>query len=132
MVWVNYMLFGEDDVLKAVIDKKQVENLYIEGFTDSEIARKLNCKKDTVKKCIQRNLGWLKGSHRIAKNCRREAVKTTNYEAKKYMSDSTFVKKNRSAYKTNSNGDIVINKKVAPVVTWDTPRRLANENKNKY
>ncbi|MFL0196988.1 DNA-binding response regulator [Clostridium sp. WILCCON 0269] len=113
--------------MRAVIDKKQVENLYIEGFTDSEIARKLDCKKDTVKKCIQRNFGWLKASHRIAKTCRREAVRSVNYEANKYIGASAFIKKNRSVYKTNPDGDIVINKEVAPVVTWDTPERLSNE-----
>ncbi|MEY8001787.1 DNA-binding response regulator [Clostridium sp. Mt-5] len=117
--------------MKAIVDKKQVENLYIEGLTVPEIARKLNYKSDTVKKCIQRNFGWPKGSHRIALTQRREIVKAVNYQANRYMGDSTFVKKNRSIYKTKPNGDTVINKEVAPVVTWDTPRRLDNENKVK-
>lgn len=118
--------------MKAVIDKKQVEKLYNEGFTDSEIARKLNCKKDTVKKCIQRNFGCLKSAHRVALTRRREIVKAVNYQANRYMGDSTFVKKNRSIYKTKSNGDIILNREVAPVVTWDTPRRLANEYKDRF
>ena len=117
--------------MKAVMDKKQVENLYIEGLTVPEIARKLNCKSDTVKKCIQRNFGWLKCDHKIAAVRRREVLKAVNYEANKYIGDSAFVKKNRSIYKTKPNGDIVINKEVAPVVTWDTPRRLVNQNKNR-
>ncbi len=115
--------------MKAIIDKKQVENLYIEGFTDSEIAKKLSVKKDTVKKCIQRNFDYLKDEHNIAKTCRREVVRAVNYEANKYIGDSSFVKKNRSIYKTKKNGDIIIDRKVAPVVTWDTPKRLANENR---
>jgi uncharacterized protein YjcR len=118
--------------LKAVIDKKQVEKLYNEGFTDSEIARKLNCKKDTIKKCIQRNFGYLKYIHKTAAVRRREVLKAVNYQANRYMGDSTFVKKNRSIYKTKPNGDIVLNKEVAPVVTWDTPRRLANEYKDRF
>lgn len=112
--------------LKSVIDKKQVRKLYIQGFTDSEIAKKLHYKKDTVKKCVQRNFGCLKEAHRIALTRRREIIKAVNYQANRYMGDSTFVKKNRSIYKTKPNGDIVLNKEVAPVVTWDTPRRLAN------
>ncbi|MFC0905879.1 DNA-binding response regulator [Clostridium sp. MT-14] len=118
--------------LKAVIDKEQVKNLYNAGFTDSEIARKLNCKKDTVKKCIQRNFGSLKIKHQVALIRRREVLKAVNYQANRYMGDSTFVKKNRSIYKTRPNGDIALNKDVAPVVTWDTPRRLANEYKDRF
>jgi uncharacterized protein YjcR len=118
--------------MKAVVDKKQVEKLYNEGFTAPEIARKLNCKKDTVKKCIQRNFGFFKGLHKMELTRRREILKAVNYQANRYMGDSTFVKKNRSIYKTKSNGDIALNKEVAPVVTWDTPRRLANEYKDRF
>ena len=118
--------------MKAVVDKKQVEKLYNEGFTAPEIARKLNCKKDTVKKCIQRNFGFFKGLHKMELTRRREILKAVNYQANRYMGDSTFVKKNRSIYKTKSNGDIVLNKEVAPVVTWDTPKRLANEYKDRF
>lgn len=115
--------------MKATLDKEQVKNLYIAGFVDSEIAKRLCSKKDTVKKCIQRNFSHLKHEHDIAVLRKREVLKAVNYEANKYMSDSTFIKKNRSIYKTNPDGDIVINKEVAPVVTWDTPKRLINENK---
>ncbi|WP_125006713.1 DNA-binding response regulator, partial [Clostridium tagluense] len=104
---------------------------YLDGLTATEIARKLKFNKDTVKKCIQRNFNDLKHKHEIAVIRRRECVRTVNYEANRYIGDSAFIKKNRSIYKTNHNGDIVINKEVAPVVTWDTPRRLVNENKIK-
>jgi len=115
--------------LKAIVDKEQVENLYLKGLTDSQIAKILGYKNDTVKKCIQRNFQRLKHKHEISKIERKEVLKVVNYESNKYMGDSTFIKKNRSIYKTKPDGDIVINKEVAPVVTWDTPRRLVNENK---
>ena len=118
-------------MVKSILDKEQVRKLYIQGFTDSEIAKKLHYRKDTVKKCIQRNFGGLKTEHQIALTRKREVLKAVNYQANRYMGDSTFVKKNRSIYKTRPNGDIVLNKDVAPVVTWDTPRRLANQNKNR-
>ncbi|MFL0198868.1 DNA-binding response regulator [Clostridium sp. WILCCON 0269] len=118
--------------MRTTLDKEQVKKLYLDGLTISEIARKLNSNKDTVKKCIQRNFSNLKCDHRIALARKREVLRTVNYEANKYIGDSAFIKKNRSIYKTNPDGDIVINKDVAPVVTWDTPRRLVNENKNKY
>lgn len=115
--------------MKGTLDKEQVKKLYVEGFTDSQIAKKLNSKKETVKKCIQRNFGYLKYIHKLALTRKKEVIKAVNYQANRYMGDSTFVKKNRSIYKTNLNGDIVLNKKVAPIVTWDTPKRLVNENK---
>ncbi|QXE19524.1 DNA-binding response regulator [Clostridium sp. 001] len=115
--------------MKKILDKEQVKELYIHGFSDSEIAKKLDVKKETVKKCIQRNCSNLKHEHQLAAVQKRETLKAINYEAKKYISDRSFIIKNRSIYKTNSSGDIVLDKKVAPVVTWDTPRRLTNENR---
>ncbi|WP_186430895.1 DNA-binding response regulator [Clostridium sp. BSD9I1] len=117
--------------MRIILDKEHVKKLYLDGLTATEIARKLNSNKETVKKCIQRNFNDLKDRHERAIIQRRDVLKAINYESNKYMGDSTFIKKNRSIYKTNPNGDIVINKEVAPVVTWDTPRRLVNENKVK-
>ena len=116
--------------MKAKLNKEIIKKLYLEGLKAPEIAKKLNLKKDTIKKCIQRNFNNLKYEHEIAAIRRCEVIKAINYEANKFMGDSTFIKKNRSIYKTKLDGDIVINKEVAPVVTWDTPRRLINENKN--
>ncbi|RMD04922.1 DNA-binding response regulator [Clostridium autoethanogenum] len=118
--------------MKAILDKQQVKKLYLDGLTVSEIAKKLSSKNDTVKKCIERNFSDLKHEHDVVAIRRKEVLKATNYEAKKYMGDSTFVRKNRSIYKTNPDGDIVVNKKIAPIITWDTPQRLVNENKVKY
>ncbi|AGK95393.1 hypothetical protein [Clostridium pasteurianum] len=112
-----------------MLNREQVKNLYLEGLNAPEIARRLNSKKDAVIKCIQRNFKDLKQQHDVAVIQRREVLKAVSYEANRYISDSAFIKKNRSIYKTNMNGDIVINKEVAPVVTWDTPRRLVNENR---
>lgn len=114
-------------ILTVRIDKNQVKELYLLGYNANEIAKKLKYNVESIRKCIQRNFNHLKNEHEIAVIQRREALKAVNYEANKYISDSAFIKKNRSIYKTNLDGDIVINKKVAPVVTWDTPRRLVNE-----
>ena len=90
-----YSFLGADN-LRAVLNKEEVKILYLDGLTAPEIARKLNVKKDTVEKCIQKNFSNLKYEHRVALTCRREAVKAVNYEANKYIGDSAFVKKNRS------------------------------------
>ena len=116
--------------METKVDKKQIEKLYLEGYNANEIAKKLKYNVETVRKCIQRNFSNLKVKHEIAVVRKREVLRSVNYEANKYMGDSTFIKKNRSIYKTKPDGDIVINKEVAPIVTWDTPKRLVNENKS--
>lgn len=113
-----------------------IKKLYLEGYNSVEIARIINTsnenKKTTkaaVQKYIQRNLKEFKEKHDRAIIMRRETLKAVNYESKKYMTDKTFILKNRSVYETKENGDIVIKKDVT--ATWDTPKRLANENKVK-
>ncbi len=114
-----------------MIDKEKVKRLYLEGYNAGQIAKKLEYNIETVRKCIQRNYSSSKhrDKHRIRIIEKKEVLKAVNYEANRYMSNKTFILKNRSIYKTKANGDIVINRKVAPIVSWDTPRILNNENK---
>jgi hypothetical protein len=110
------------------IDKEKVKELYLEkGFNIHEIAIKMQAKEDTVKKCIQRNFKQYKLQHKRVRCKIKEIEKSINYEATKCMSDSTFIKKNPSIYKTTENGNIIVN---APeeTLTWDVPRKLINEN----
>lgn len=113
-----------------------IKKLYLEGYNSVEIARIINTSNESkrttkaaVQKYIQRNLKEFKEKHDRALVMRREALKAINYESKKYMTDKTFVLKNRSAYETRENGDIVIKKDI--IATWDTPKRLVNENRVK-
>ncbi|OOM81773.1 hypothetical protein CLPUN_09570 [Clostridium puniceum] len=115
--------------MNAKTYKNQIEELYLNGYDASQIAKKLKKNIEAVRKYIQRNLSHLNYRHKIAVIERREIIRATNYESNKFMGDSTFIKKNRSIYKTKLDGDIVINRDIAPVVTWDTPKRLVNENK---
>ncbi|NRT70022.1 DNA-binding response regulator [Clostridium beijerinckii] len=114
--------------MNAKTSKNQIEELYLAGYNASQIAKKLKKNVEAVRKYIQRNLNHLKGKHNIALVERREVIRATNYEANKYMGDSTFIKKNRSIYKTKLDGDIVIDVNAAPIVSFDTPKRLKNEN----
>lgn len=115
--------------------KEKIEDLYLDGMNASEITKILNSnidikvKRETVQKHIQRNLLNKKMEHNIKILERKEVEKAVNYEAKKCMSDKAFINKNKSVYRTKANGDIVINKDIAPCITWDTPKRLNNENK---
>lgn len=118
------------------LNKSKVKELYLLGYNAAEISDKINDKVESVRKCIQRNFSELKLDHeralRIRIKDKKDTIRAINYEANKFMGDKSFIMKNRSIYKTNKDGDIVWNKKVAPIITWDTPRRRVNEYKNCY
>lgn len=110
-----------------MLDKEKVKELYLEGYNAVYIAQVLGASKFAVQKCIQRNLHQFKTSHQASIIYNREVDRVTKREAKQFMSDKDFIKRNPSIYKTRSNGDIVINKALAGTVAFDTPRRLTNE-----
>lgn len=112
-----------------MIDKEKVKELYRKGYKANEIAEILEEKQENVRQCIHRNFKHHKITHQINRIRDEEILRVTMAESKNYMSDKDFVKRNRSIYVTKDNGDIILNKKVAGVVTFDTPRRLINENK---
>ena len=85
------------------MNKDLVGQLYLNGLNAREIAEQLNVNKSAVNKCIQ---------------------------SKQYMSDKTFILKNRSLYETKKDGDIVLKKDIDCAITWDVPRRLTNEFKS--
>lgn len=114
-----------------MLDKDRVKELYLQGYNAVEIAHRIKAKTEAVRKCIQRNFNTFdKEKHEEALRIRREVIRATNKESTKYISDRSFILKNRSIYKTLPNGDIVLNKDVSGPVTWDTPRRLVNVNKS--
>lgn len=109
------------------MDKEKLKKLYLSGYTVKEISEILNSKENTVKIFIKRNFKDLREKHFYANKSRREAIKALNYEAKRDMGDKSFIESNMSIYKMKKTGDIIINKEVAPVTTYDTPKRLSKE-----
>ncbi|HBJ2623569.1 TPA: DNA-binding response regulator [Clostridium botulinum] len=110
-----------------MLDKIKVKEYYLKGYSYNRIANILKQNPETVRKCIQRNLKEFKRSHTAEKIRKKEVDRITRHESNQCMSDKDFIKRNRSIYKTNKNGDIVLNKDVASIVTFDTPRKLTNE-----
>lgn len=114
-----------------MLDKEKVKELYLQGYNAANIARILECNPDTVRQCIHRNLKQFKSSNLANKLRNKEIDRITRFEAKQFMSDETFIKRNGSIYKNNENGDIVLNKDIAPIVSFDTPTIFKNENSKK-
>ena len=116
------------------MNKELVKQLYCNGLNAREISQQLGVNKAAVNKCIQRNFKDLKPIHlenrKQFKFYENEVRKITKYESKQYMSDKTFILKNRSLYETKKDGDIVLKKNIGCAIPWDVPRRLTNEFKS--
>ena len=116
------------------MNKELVRQLYANGLNAREISEELNVNKSAVNKCIQRNFKDLKPIHlknrKHLKFYENEVRKITKYESKQYMSDKTFILKNRSLYETKDDGDIVLKKDISYSIPWDVPRKLINEFKS--
>lgn len=128
--------------MKSSKKKKRVRELYREGYNSTEIAKIITeenlqdgiYKKTTpeaIKKCIQRNFKDLKKENKINRIARKETIKALNYESNRFISDKALILKNRSVYKTNANGDIVLKKEkeVGCFFPADLPKRLVNSDK---
>ena len=110
------------------LNKSKVEELYIKGYGAKDISIKLECSPSTVRTCIERNFKDLKLTHEKAKQERKDIARIAKEETKKYMPDSTFVKKNRSVYKTNKKtGDIELRKDLGYLMPYDVPTILKTE-----
>lgn len=115
------------------MEKELIKQLYANGLNAAEIAQLLKKNKAGINKCIQRNFKSIKQLHlknrRVLNHHKNDVKKILKYEGRQFMSDRAFVSKNRSIYETEKNGDIVLKKEFKNQVTWDTPRKLVNENK---
>ena len=108
--------------------KIEVRKLYIEGYNAKEISEKLDITHDSARKCINRNFKDLKSTHEKSKQVRKDIARIAKEETKKYMPDSTFVKKNRSIYETNpKTGDIELRKNLSFAIPYDVPTVLKTE-----
>ena len=110
-----------------MIDKERVKDLFIQGYKYNTIARMLNSKPETIRKCIQRNFNDLKQERSINKARNKDINKVINHENNQFMSDKEFVKRNRSIYITEENGDIVVKEEFKNILSWDVPKKLINE-----
>lgn len=101
-----------------------IEKLYLKGIDAKEISRRIGKSVDAIRKYIQRNLKDLKGQHEAERIRTKEILRKTKWECSQQISNMNFAKFNRSIYKQAKNGDLILDRKVAPVVTFDTPTRI--------
>jgi hypothetical protein len=111
-------------MILEIRDKIKIEKLYRDGVDAKEISRRIGKNVDAIRKYIQRNLKDLKEKHEFERERTKEILKKTKFECAREISDISFYKYNRSIYKVNNNGNLVLNKKVAPIVTFDTPKKI--------
>lgn len=108
-------------------DKLKIADLYIRGVPIKEIHKRLGkYNYECIKKYIQRNLKNQKEEHIRNRRYTYETLRRTKIECTNYISNMSFLKYNISAYKRNSRGDWIIDKKVVPIITFDTPKKIKN------
>lgn len=97
---------------KNELDKEFILNLYLKGLTAREIAYRVGGTVEAVKKCIYRNFKNIDAKMELkrlqAKEQRKEINSLLYKEARKMMSDRNFVKWNRTIYKNDEFGDLVL------------------------
>ena len=124
MGWGNYIYLEVLIMVLDLRDKIMIEKLYLAGVDAKEISRRIGKSVDAIRKYIQRNLKDLKEKHEAEKERTREVLRKTKWECSQEISNSNFAKFNRSIYKQARNGDLILDRKVAPVVTFDSPTRI--------
>lgn len=124
MGWGNYIYLEVLIMVLDLRDKIMIEKLYLAGVDAKEISRRIGKSVDAIRKYIQRNLKDLKEKHEAEKERTRQVLRKTKWECSQEISNSNFAKFNRSIYKQARNGDLILDRKVAPVVTFDTPTRI--------
>ncbi len=123
------------------IEREQlyIMDYYTNGLTCKEIAKKLGLKENTVRTRVNRVMSKMSNKaqlnlreiHNLNRLERKEWEKALNYEINKEMGKKSFVLKNRSAYNSRLNGNIVLKseEELGCNVTWDTPKNLLNDAK---
>ncbi|MDM0612854.1 LuxR C-terminal-related transcriptional regulator [Clostridium perfringens] len=116
-----------------------IMDYYTKGLTCKEIAKKLGLKENTVRTRVNRVMSKMSNKaqlnlreiHNLNRFERKECDKALNYEINKEMGKKSFILKNRSAYNSRVNGNIVLKseEELGCNVTWDTPKNLINDDR---
>ncbi len=123
----------------TVEDDEKLIELFKLGYTSQQIAKKLNRTKEAVQKRIQ----MFKKKEIICEKDRelkqieiREIKKAINSENNRYLSNRATIRTCMSAYKNNSKGDLVLDRKKAKeqgmAFPLDMPYSNINEEIRKF
>lgn len=118
------MKFRKEEQLKKLKKDNRIRELYKSGFSYVEIAQMIGFNENTIKSYIERNLKHLKENHYKNKRVRREWLNSVKNENEQWISDFSLVKFYRQSYITNSNGNLVFDKKTRGQATDDLPKKL--------
>lgn len=115
-----------------MLNINEILKKYLDGYNCVEIAKIFNCNKKTIqgrlnnfkKRISEKELKNIETVHKRNRDIVKDIKATESREVNKFMCEITFIKTNSSIYITDTNGNIKINKTVAPIVTYDTPKRM--------
>lgn len=117
-----------------MLDKEQVLQMYKDGLSYATIALKLGSSADTVGQCLRRNFPQAiekrkssKGLGYNAKTKRDEVVFIKSFGNSPYdcnMSDFSFFKANRGAYKSDKKGGFYFDEERNSLRTQDVPEKI--------
>lgn len=101
--------FYEKHLKNRNINQEKIKQLYIDGYTDSQIAKKLKeVKEDTIKKFINRNLGEFNEQHLKNRTKRKEIQEVSRAlmnESTKYLGTPQLLKWCNSGFERDSKGN---------------------------
>ncbi|MEG1482872.1 MAG: hypothetical protein RSA57_03650 [Cetobacterium sp.] len=93
-----------------MLEKSKVKELYIKGYTATEIGKILSSNKKTVEKCVERNFKEFKSEHSIKLYERRDCKKAIERTNNQFIGNAQLVKWNRHSYITNDSGTLIFDK----------------------
>ncbi|MEG0237451.1 MAG: hypothetical protein RR523_13965 [Cetobacterium sp.] len=91
-------------------EKEIISQLYAKGYNYSEIYnmdKGISCKKETLKKHIQRNLQDLKEEHLKNRQIKKDIRKALNETNLKFIGTKELIKWNRQSYITDEKGNLI-------------------------
>lgn len=108
------------------LNRDRIKKLYVKGYSSKEISNFLELTEERVRKYITRNFLEYKEIHRNNRLEQKSIKRAIDTQVNSYMSNKSFLKQNRQAYKYNKNLNIVFDEKNG-VRTNDVPKAFYRE-----
>lgn len=105
---------------------ERIKDLYRRGYNHKEIAKIMIDNTNTIRNYICRNYSKYREEHILNRKLNKDIKRALDSTNNSYISNSSFLKQNRQAYKYNDNMNITFDESVNGVRTLDTPKTFYN------